>query len=104
MYTVVCLYGKGGGTYDRKDGRGKERVDTTRMGSTLMQTMLSEVTHFCDPERRDKWSKTTETRQQVLYIYTRVSSSPGDSPPPPHKQDPTYQTSYTYILYLNPVS
>ena len=47
-------------------GRDKptEVVDTSRLGSTIMETMLKEVSDFCNPVKRNNWSDST--RQQVL--------------------------------------
>ena len=52
--------------------RGKHRaaeiVDTSQLGSTIMETMLKEVSEFCNPVKRNNWSNST--RQQV-HIYAR---------------------------------
>ena len=37
------------------DGK-KRKNDTTQLGSTLMETMLREVSDFCDPIIRENWS------------------------------------------------
>ncbi len=37
------------------DGK-KHRNDTTQLGSTLMETMLREVSDFCDPIIRENWA------------------------------------------------
>ena len=39
-------------------------VDTSRLGSTIMETMLKEVSDFCNSVKRNNWSNST--RQQVL--------------------------------------
>lgn len=39
-----------------KDDRGKVKyTDTTKLGSTLMETMLNEVSDFCDPKIKENW-------------------------------------------------
>ena len=38
-------------------------TDTTCLGSTLMHTMLSEVSDFCDPSIKENWS--VKAHQQV---------------------------------------
>ena len=38
-------------------------TDTTHLGSTLMHTMLSEVSDFCDPSIKENWS--IKAHQQV---------------------------------------
>ena len=52
--------------------RGKHRaakiVDTSQLGSTIMETMLKEVSEFCNPVKRNNWSNST--RQQV-HVYAR---------------------------------
>ena len=40
-----------------------ERTDTKQLGSTLMETMLSEVADFCDPGIKESW--TQKGHQQV---------------------------------------
>ena len=45
----------------------KEITDTSQLGSTIMETMLKEVSEFCNPVKRNNWSNST--RQQV-HIYT----------------------------------
>lgn len=48
----------GGSTEYVPSGDKKKRVknDTTQLGSTLMETMLREVSDFCDPIIRENWS------------------------------------------------
>ena len=41
----------------------RQKTDTRHLGSTLMQTMLKEVTDFCDPRIKESWSQ--EAHQQV---------------------------------------
>ena len=38
------------------DGKKRKPNDTTQLGSTLMETMLREVSDFCDPIIRENWS------------------------------------------------
>lgn len=42
----------------------KKRTDTSHLGSTLMHTMLQEVSDFCDPAIKENWS--LKPHQQVL--------------------------------------
>ena len=49
-------YNTGSGEYIVVDGN-KQRTDTRHLGSTLMQTMLKEVTNFCDPSIKESWSQ-----------------------------------------------
>ena len=41
----------------------KKKTDTQQLGSTLISTMLHEVSDFCDPNMRENWSM--KTHQQV---------------------------------------
>ena len=62
-------------------GKGKDKivkvVDTSQLGSTIMETMLKEVRDFCNPVKRNNWSDST--RQQVcskcanLHVYCQFS-------------------------------
>ena len=45
-------YNTGSGEHIVVDGE-RQRTDTRHLGSTLMQTMLKEVTGFCDPSIRE---------------------------------------------------
>ena len=47
-------YNMGGGEYISPET--KEYTDTTKLGSTLMEAMLSEVSDFCDPSIKKKWA------------------------------------------------
>ena len=39
-----------------KDNKGRVKyTDTSKLGSTLMETMLSEVSDFCDPSIKESW-------------------------------------------------
>ncbi len=38
-------------------------TDTSKLGSTLMRTMLKEVSDFCDPQMKESWSQ--QPHQQV---------------------------------------
>lgn len=42
---------------------GEKRTDTSKLGSTLMHTMLKEVSEFCEPRTREGW--TQRAHQQV---------------------------------------
>ena len=64
-------YNAGGGevvlrTDTQKTGssvRKRTVTDTQKLGSTLMHTMLKEVSDFCDPTIKDNWS--LKPHQQV---------------------------------------
>lgn len=47
---------------------GQKKTDTRQLGSTLMQTMIREVTDFCDPAIKANWS--LKPHQQV-YMYNK---------------------------------
>lgn len=46
----------GGATEYVGEGGQKRKNDTSQLGSTLMDTMLKEVSDFCDPIIRENWS------------------------------------------------
>ena len=58
------------------------RTDTRHLGSTLMETMLDEVSHFCDPSIRKNWRErphhqvnntlisTATCNTALMYMYT----------------------------------
>ena len=55
-------YNAGYGEYTGPKGQ-RQTTDTRYLGSTLMQTMLKEVTDFCDPSTKESWSQ--KAHQQV---------------------------------------
>ena len=55
-------YNTGAGEYIQT-GAKHYRTDTTELGSTLMETMLKEVSDFCDPRIKESW--TQKGHQQV---------------------------------------
>ena len=57
-------YNTGVGEY-MKTGETRIRTNTRQLGSTLMATMLREVTNFCDPGIKESW--TEKGHQQVWY-------------------------------------
>ncbi len=61
-------YNAGGGEYSDKQHGHKVTISTHQLGSTLMKTMLKEVSNFCDPQIKD-WSM--EPHQQVR-VFTSV--------------------------------
>ena len=64
-------YNTGSGEY-KEDEQGKGVTDIKQLGSTLMRTMLKEVSDFCDPTiNYDNWSK--KPHQQVYYCLKLVS-------------------------------
>lgn len=56
-------YNYGGGRYKQKGTAHKIEVDTSKLGSTLMNSMLKEVEHFCDPKQIGDWAR--DPHQQV---------------------------------------
>ena len=46
------------------------RSDTRQLGSTIMQTMLEEVSNFCDPDIKKNWY--SKSHQQASIITTVV--------------------------------
>jgi hypothetical protein len=67
-------YNTGYGEYIIVDGK-RQRTDTHRLGSTLMQTMLKEVTDFCDPSIKESWSQ--KAHQQLIYDFADGGGSLG---------------------------
>jgi len=55
-------YNPGVGEYVQT-GETRYRTDTTKLGSTLMETMLREVADFCNPKIKESW--TQKGHQQV---------------------------------------
>lgn len=56
-------YNSGLGEYIQNEQGRKFTTDTKRLGSTLMGTMLKEVSDFCDPAIKENWS--LKAHQQV---------------------------------------
>ena len=60
-------YNLGTGEYvQSKSGGEPKPSDTSNLGSTLLHTMINEVSDMCDPNSKEKW--TLKARQQVCYI------------------------------------
>ena len=57
-------YNSGYGEYQRNERGVMMPTDTRKLGSTLMETMLKEVSDFCDPAIKENWS--LKPHQQVL--------------------------------------
>ena len=55
-------YNTGRGEYV-KGKKKRSTTDTKHLGSTLMETMLKEVSDFCDPAIKESWSQ--RPHQQV---------------------------------------
>ena len=66
------LYHFAGKVYIRRGKHKPAEVDTSQLGSTIMESMLKEVSDFCNPLKRNNWSDST--RQQVLYAQEVVST------------------------------
>ncbi len=49
-------YNPGATEYLQNDNGEKKKNDTRELGSTLMDTMLNEVSDFCDPFIREDWA------------------------------------------------
>ena len=49
-------YNCGSTEYVKTDQGQNKKNDTSQLGSTLMDTMLKEVSDFCDPIIRENWS------------------------------------------------
>ena len=58
-------YNTGRGEYIKVNGK-TQRTDTYELGSTLMETMLKEVSDFCDPDIKESWSQ--RPHQQVSAV------------------------------------
>lgn len=64
-------YNQGGGEYLPGS---EEPTSTRQLGSTLMDTMLSEVSDFCDPDIKKNWShKARKSHQQVWTLNNKPS-------------------------------
>ena len=67
-------YNTGAGEYVKNEHGSMVTTDTKHLGSTLMTTMLNEVSDFCDPAIKENWS--LKPHQQVsTRLCTAVSSS-----------------------------
>ena len=62
----VCI---GCVVYKTKD-KSRYTIDTSKLGSTVMETMLREVSDFCQPSRMKDW--TTTTKQQVTCDHSYI--------------------------------
>ena len=61
-------YNNGGGEYIT-DRQGERILTNTRkLGSTLMNTMLKEVSDFCDPAIKANWSMKPHQQVNNLYV------------------------------------
>lgn len=49
-------YNSGSTEYIQTEQGERKKNNTTQLGSTLMDTMLKEVSDFCDPIIRENWS------------------------------------------------
>lgn len=61
-------YNNGFGEYIINKHGQKRRTDTTCLGSTLMNTMLKEVSEFCDPSLKDNWSHKPHQQVKIVLI------------------------------------
>ena len=70
-------YNAGCGEYVKAKGRKKRTTtDTKRLGSTLMETMLKEVSDFCDPAIKESWSQRPHQQVSVyLFLFLGVDFS-----------------------------
>jgi len=59
-------YNSGGGEYSTDEHGNRFLTNTQQLGSTLMRTMLREVSDFCDPAIAENWS--TQPHQQVALV------------------------------------
>ena len=66
-YTYVCI---GCVAFKTKD-KSRYTIDTSKLGSTVMETMLKEVSDFCQPSRMKDW--TTTTKQQVMCHHSYIT-------------------------------
>lgn len=56
-------YNTGAGEYVTNEGGVKVVTNTQQLGSTLMSTMIREVSDFCDPTIKENWA--LKAHQQV---------------------------------------
>lgn len=61
-------YNTGAGIYIKETA---SQTNTRQLGSTLMRTMLQEVSDFCDPGIKENWS--LKPHQQVIVVCAFVS-------------------------------
>ena len=64
-------YNNGCGEFIVNEHGQKRPTDATSLGSTLMKTMLQEVSEFCDPALKDNWSE--KPHQQVKLMEMRIN-------------------------------
>ena len=57
--------------YTTKD-KSRNTIDTSKLGSTVMETMLREVSDFCQPSRMKDWTTTTKQQVTCHHSYQRV--------------------------------
>ena len=48
-------------------------TDTSKLGSTLMEAMLKEVSHFCNPEIKTTWSSKSHQQVSNMLIFGEKS-------------------------------
>ena len=64
-------YNNGAGVYKTNELGMKYTTNTKQLGSTLMNTMLKEVSDFCDPSIKENWS--LKAHQQVVSVSLLMS-------------------------------
>ncbi len=53
--------------------KGRRITDTRHLGSTLMETMLKEVSDFCDPAIKEGWSQRPHQQVSVaLFVFAGI--------------------------------
>lgn len=64
--------GRGEPIHDKDDKSNSEDVqeytDTTELGSTLLCTMLNEVSDFCNPSVQRDWSSRAYQQVRVIFV------------------------------------
>ena len=84
-------FNSGYGEYIINEYGKRVTTDTRQLGSTLMNTMLNEVSDFCDPDIKENWS--LKPHQQVSFqvnashyyqsVFLRMDVAVVRPPPPP---------------------
>ena len=61
--------GVGEVVYDETSGKELKKTDTRKLGSTLMQTMLEEVGHFCDQNIGENCAEKPQVELEVTIVF-----------------------------------
>ncbi len=65
-------YNAGSGEYQVNEFGVRMATNTQQLGSTLMHTMLNEVSDFCDPSIKENWSLKAHQQVCACVVCVRV--------------------------------